>query len=112
MHLLIETGRWINLQREDGECRVCAQHVVEDEAHPLLGCKAYTDERRAILDQIRESTKAKRNLEIMAHDKQWMMMVLIGPGIFDQVTRKITAIAVSNYLTKTAKLRHKLLSAT
>ena len=110
--LLIETGRWINLQREDRKCRFCAQNVVEDEAHALLECKAYTDERRAMFDQIRESTKAKLNLEIMAHGKQWLMMVLIGPGIFDQVTKKITAIAVSNYLTKTAKLRHKLLSAT
>jgi len=52
--LLIEAGRWINLQREERKCRFCTQGVVEDEAHALLDCGAYVHERRAMFDHIRE----------------------------------------------------------
>jgi hypothetical protein len=109
--LLIETGRWINLQREERKCRFCTQGVVEDEAHALLECGAYGHERRAMFDHIHKSTAERLNVAIMAHDKEWMMMVLIGPGIFNQATRKTITTAVSNYLSKTANMRHRLLSA-
>ena len=108
--LLIETGRWINQPREERKCRFCTKGVVEDEAHALLECEAYVHERRAMFDHIREFTTEKLNVEIMAHDKEWLMMVLIGPGIFNHAARKIITTAVSNYLSKTANMRHRRLS--
>ena len=65
-----------------------------------------------MFDNIREFTVERLNVEIMAHDKEWMMMVLIGPGIFNQATRKTITTAVSNYLSKTANMRHRLLATT
>lgn len=50
--LAIETGRYINLKREDRICCLCDTNKVEDEAHFLLCCPALADERAPIIDKL------------------------------------------------------------
>jgi hypothetical protein len=44
-NLRIETGRRVNEPRELRTCRCCVQNLIEDEAHFLLYCPTFEDDR-------------------------------------------------------------------
>ena len=47
--LIIETGRWSGVNREDRICNLCNQGLVGDEYHYLLECIYFNDERKTYL---------------------------------------------------------------
>ena len=47
--LIIETGRWSGVNREDRICNLCNQGLVGDEYHYLLECTYFNDERKTYL---------------------------------------------------------------
>lgn len=51
--LMIESGRWRGLRREERVCRECQIGEVEDVAHWLLKCDAWVLERRPLLEAAR-----------------------------------------------------------
>ena len=44
--LMIEQGRYMNIERNMGICKNCNSGIVEDEYHVLLACPAYRDLRQ------------------------------------------------------------------
>ena len=106
--LRVEIGRWQNLPRQERTCRICIQNVVEDEEHALLICNGYERERRELFEQIYRRTEKKLDVRIMKDNTDWMLQVLIGPGIFDVETRKVITVAVSSFLYKSMRIREAL----
>ena len=51
--LVIETGRFINVKREDRICTLCTDNCIEDEIHFTLVCPFYNDVRKRFLEQIK-----------------------------------------------------------
>ena len=47
--LIIETGRWQNIDREDRICNLCNEGLVGDEFHYLLECNYFNDDRKNLL---------------------------------------------------------------
>ena len=47
--LMIETGRWCGLKREERSCRQCTVEEVEDEKHFLLRCEGWRQEREMLV---------------------------------------------------------------
>ena len=73
------------------------------------GCNnGYERERQEMFSQIFTQTERKLDVRIMQNDRDWMMQVLIGPGIFDHDTRKTITRAVSAFLYKAARIRQIL----
>ena len=50
--LAIETGRFQNLPLEERLCKFCRYNVLEDEAHFLLICPAFSNVRSVLLDKV------------------------------------------------------------
>lgn len=49
--LEVETGRWRGVEIEGRICKLCEDDCIEDEAHFLLNCRFYADERNTFFDQ-------------------------------------------------------------
>ena len=49
--LIIETGRWHNIDRENRICTLCDEGLVGDEFHYLLECSYFNDERKNLLGE-------------------------------------------------------------
>ena len=47
--LLIERGRYRNLQRNERKCTLCNNNDIEDEFHFIIQCNTYTDIRSKYL---------------------------------------------------------------
>ena len=60
--LMIETGRWRGLQREERMCWECQSGKVEDVAHWLLECDAWGIERQPLLQALRHIANDFDNL--------------------------------------------------
>ena len=52
-NLLIETGRWNNIQRDQRICKNCTMDKIEDENHFLFECKMYTHDREELYNFIK-----------------------------------------------------------
>jgi hypothetical protein len=50
--ILIETGRYRNIPRDQRICRYCSSKDVEDSIHVLFKCSLYNDERRDFLHNV------------------------------------------------------------
>ena len=50
--MAIETGRFQNLPLEERLCKFCRYNVLEDEAHFLLICPAFSNVRSVLLDKV------------------------------------------------------------
>ena len=59
--LEIEAGRFNRIQRENRSCRLCTQHMVENEYHFLMCCPKYSEIRRKYLGNIQWPNKNKFN---------------------------------------------------
>ena len=55
--LLIETGRFIQLDRNKRICPHCLNNTIENELHFLFECSLYEDSRRIFYSKIYETTK-------------------------------------------------------
>ena len=55
--LRIETGRWVNLKREDRVCELCSTGEVEDERHMIVRCEK-RKEMREELEREREERES------------------------------------------------------
>ena len=49
--LMIEKGRYLNLERNQRVCSMCNLNDIEDEFHFILRCPAYNDLRKKYLKQ-------------------------------------------------------------
>ena len=47
--LIIETGRWHNIDRDDRICTLCNAGLIGDEFHYLLECTYFNDDRKTFL---------------------------------------------------------------
>ena len=47
--LVIETGRYNNIELENRKCNQCSMNAVESEYHFLLICPKYADKRKTLL---------------------------------------------------------------
>ena len=88
---------------------MCKNGSVEDEYHALVECPAYNKERNALYQQVLRKTQGRLDLSIMVDNKDWMLLVLLGPGIFDNKTANTRTKAVGNYVHKCALKRQTLL---
>ena len=61
--LMIESGRWRGLPREERRCRECQSGKIEDVPHWLLECHAWGTERQALLQCMRQVVNDFDNLE-------------------------------------------------
>ena len=61
--LMIESGRWRGLPREERRCRECQSGKIEDVPHWLLECHAWGTERQALLQGMRQVINDFDNLE-------------------------------------------------
>ena len=61
--LMIESGRWRGLPREERRCRECQSGKIEDVPHWLLECHAWGTERQALLQCVRQVVNDFDNLE-------------------------------------------------
>ena len=52
--LMIESGRWRGLPREERRCRECQSGKIEDVSHWLLECDAWGTERQTLLQCMRQ----------------------------------------------------------
>ena len=50
--LAIETGRHTRIARKNRLCKSCSAGEIEDEAHILLSCSAFTDKRSTFFQSI------------------------------------------------------------
>ena len=50
--LLVERGRYQNVERNRRKCKNCNMNMVEDEYHFLLACPAYMDLRKIYFKKI------------------------------------------------------------
>ena len=48
--LIIETGRWSGVSKENRVCSLCNQGLIGDEYHYLLECQSFNEERRQYLE--------------------------------------------------------------
>ena len=87
---------------------MCNQGSIEEEYHALVECQAYNRERDLLYNQIWTQTQRRLDVRRMANNREWMLLVLLGPGMLDNGTNVI-AKAVSNFLYYSAKKRQKLL---
>ena len=55
-NLLIETGRWNNIDRHARLCKKCTQNTVEDEMHFLFDCNMYSHERTETFNFVKFQT--------------------------------------------------------
>ena len=55
-NLLIETGRWENIDRKSRICRHCYKQEIEDEEHFLFYCNMYAQTRPTTFQSIKELT--------------------------------------------------------
>ena len=106
--LRIETGRWQNIPRQARVCNMCNNGNVEDEFHALVQCQAYNKEREDLYNEISHKTRGTLDLRRMVHNKDWMLLVLLRPGIGDRKTTNIITRAVCNYLSYIALQRQRL----
>ena len=49
--LPIETGRWLNIPREDRKCPLCNSNTLGDEFHYLFKCKVFCETRQQFLNE-------------------------------------------------------------
>ena len=49
--LIIETGRFYNIERNMRTCNVCYENTIEDEYHFILVCKKYDNIRKIYIKQ-------------------------------------------------------------
>ena len=49
--LIIEKGRYVNLERNQRVCSICNLNDIEDEFHFILRCPAYNDLKKKYLKQ-------------------------------------------------------------
>ena len=63
--LIIETGRWHNIDRDDRICTLCNAGLIGDEFHYLLECTYFNDDRKNFLGEnycVRPNTMKYKNL--------------------------------------------------
>jgi hypothetical protein len=54
--LQIETGRYINVQKEHRICKVCQMNKIETEEHFILECPVYKEQRSMFSEDIKKQT--------------------------------------------------------
>ena len=92
-NLCIETGRHRNIKLEDRLCTKCDDHVLEDEIHFLLECKAYKEIReKSFNSKIKEII----NLDI---ERNALFEQILSLGEEDDIS------ALANYINEATKKR-------
>ena len=94
--------------RQDRICSMCNDGNVEDEYHALVQCQSYNKEREDLYNDILHKTRGTLDLRRMVHNKDWMLLVLLRPGIWDRKTTNIITRAVCDYLSYIALQRQRL----
>ena len=93
-NLCIENGRHKNIKLEDMVCTKCDDHVLEDELHFLLACKAYKEIREEFSNsKIKEmiNLDIERNTifrQILSLDEEGNILVLA--NYISEATKKRT----------------------
>src|SRR5262245_61716652 len=95
--LRIETGRWNGTPPAARTCRFCAMNVLEDEVHILLDCYVFEREREKMKNTIERDSKRFLNLQLMWQEREWLVQVLLGGGIFSKRYREIINRAVIQF---------------
>ena len=83
--LRVETGRWRKKALEERICSLCGTGAVEDEAHFLMACVTYREERFRMIEGIRKLTGV--DFAIMLDDPGWVVDAALA-GIGDKRTAK------------------------
>ena len=84
--LRVETGRWRKEALEERICSLCGTGAVEDEAHFMVACVIYREERFRMIEGIHKLTGV--DFAIMLNDPGWVVDAALG-GIGIKRTRQI-----------------------
>lgn len=98
-NLCIETGRHRNIKLEDRLCTKCDDHVLEDEIHFLLDCKAYKEIREKCFNS---KIKDIINLDI---ERNTLFGQLLSLDEEDDIS------ALANYISEATKKRTEMTEA-
>jgi hypothetical protein len=60
--ILIETGRYTNIPRNERICKICTNQEIEDEIHFLTRCPKFSGERHDLFNSISAKVKNFTNL--------------------------------------------------
>ena len=77
MTLCVETGRMMAEKREDRECVLCHQGLVEDQEHFACGCPFYSEEREQLLARLGLEALTQEGLPeaIRAHEIRFVSYI-------------------------------------
>ena len=83
MHkLIIEDGRYRNIERMQRLCQYCNMNIIEDEFHFLLVCQAYRDIRISILPKYYCSWPTKQKFLKLLKVSQTGLLKKLGKYIY------------------------------
>ena len=94
--MCIETGRHKNIKLNDSVCTKCDDHVLEDEIHFLLECKAYNELREKLFNSKMKEIidldieKSKLFGQILSMDEEDNISVLA--NYISEATKKRTEV--------------------